>query len=175
MGNKGEKVEVVERKKRFDEICIAIELMHMAEEADSSMVLPSLLSGFDDALLRLALLSQAGRSNEEFSNKFAMSLVATINAYEDSYEKDDPDFIGNLFVNTMALGANLCAMWGHKAEAIKFMVNILQANEVFECGIPATILPPMGLLISDMPEPIFRENLKRYTPYQILEGEMNDD
>lgn len=163
-------MELQERKARFDELCTALELMDLAEEADSSMVLPSLLKGFDDANLRLAILAQASRNDEEFSNKLAMSIVATINAYES--EKYDADEVGELFIQAMAIGANLTTMWGHKVETIKFLVNIIQANEVFESGIPAIVMPPITALLGGVPEPIFKESFKFKTPYELLEMEV---
>lgn len=170
-------MEKVERLQRFDEICTALDLMELADDAsDTTMVLPSLLKGFDDQVLRLALMAQAGRADEVFSNKLAMSIVASINAYETMFEQEpEKDKYGSLFIDAMTVGATVCTMWGHKAEAIKFLVNIIQANDVFETGIPSTVLPPMTVLLGGLPEVIFREGMKMKSPYQILEKELVDD
>lgn len=173
-------MEKADRLQRFDEICTALDLMELADDAsDTTMVLPSLLRGFEDKRITLALLAQASRADEKFSNKLAMSIVASINAYQhvvDNLEDEsEHSKYGSLFIDAMTVGATVCTMWGHKAEAIKFLVNIIQANDVFETGIPSAVLPPMTVLLDGLPEAIFRESLKTKTPYEILETELSND
>ena len=166
-----------ERKHRFDEICTAVSLMDLDNE--DSLVLPNRLKGFSDINLRDALICQAGRigDTDEWSNKLAMSIIQTASLYEGDGEEARKS-AGDDIINALCVTALLCVVADQKVEAIKCLMNIIMANEVFECGIPRMAVMVMGSLLSGMPSEILAEGLKgsaELTPYSILEREYNDD
>jgi hypothetical protein len=166
-----------ERKHRFDEICTAVSLMDLDNE--DSLVLPNRLKGFSDINLRDALLCQAGRigDTDEWSNKLAMSIIQTASLYEGDAEEAQKN-AGDDIINALCITALLCVVADQKVEAIKCLMNIIMANEVFECGIPRMAVMVIGSLLSGMPSELLAEGLKgnaELTPYSILEREYNDD
>ena len=166
-----------ERKHRFDEICTAVSLMDLDNE--DSLVLPNRLKGFSDINLRDALLCQAGRigDTDEWSNKLAMSIIQTASLYEGDAEEAQKN-AGDDIINALCITALLCVVADQKVEAIKCLMNIIMANEVFECGIPRMAVMVIGSLLSGMPSELLAEGLKgnaELTPYSILEREYNDE
>lgn len=166
-----------ERKHRFDEICTAVSLMDLDNE--DSLVLPNRLKGFSDINLRDALLCQAGRigDKDEWSNKLAMSIIQTASLYEGDAEEAQKN-AGDDIINALCVTALLCVVADQKVEAIKCLMNIIMANEVFECGIPRMAVMVIGSLLSGMPSELLAEGLKgnaELTPYSILEREYNDE
>jgi hypothetical protein len=166
-----------ERKHRFDEICTAVSLMDLDNE--DSLVLPNRLKGFSDINLRDALLCQAGRigDKDEWSNKLAMSIIQTASLYEGDAEEAQKN-AGDDIINALCITALLCVVADQKVEAIKCLMNIIMANEVFECGIPRMAVMVIGSLLSGMPSELLAEGLKgnaELTPYSILEREYNDE
>jgi len=165
-----------ERKHRFDEICTAVSLMDMDNE--DSLVLPNRLKGFSDINLRDALICQAGRigDKDEWCNKLAMAIIQTASLYEGDGEEAQKS-AGDDITNALCVTALLCLVGEQKVEAIKCLMNIIMANEVFECGIPPLAVMVMGSLLSGMPSEILAEGLKgsaETTPYSLLERD-NDD
>jgi len=166
-----------ERKHRFDEICTAVSLMDLDNE--DSLVLPNRLKGFSDINLRDALLCQAGRigDKDEWSNKLAMSIIQTASLYEGDAEEAQKN-AGDDIINALCVTALLCVVADQKVEAIKCLMNIIMANEVFECGIPRMAVMVIGSLLSGIPSEILAEGLKgnaELTPYSLLERTEEDD
>jgi hypothetical protein len=146
---------------------------------EDSLVLPNRLKGFSDINLRDALLCQAGRigDTDEWSNKLAMSIIQTASLYEGDAEEAQKN-AGDDIINALCITALLCVVADQKVEAIKCLMNIIMANEVFECGIPRMAVMVIGSLLSGMPSELLAEGLKgnaELTPYSILEREYNDD
>jgi hypothetical protein len=146
---------------------------------EDSLVLPNRLKGFSDINLRDALLCQAGRigDTDEWSNKLAMSIIQTASLYEGDAEEAQKN-AGDDIINALCVTALLCVVADQKVEAIKCLMNIIMANEVFECGIPRMAVMVIGSLLSGMPSELLAEGLKgnaELTPYSILEREYNDD
>jgi hypothetical protein len=146
---------------------------------EDSLVLPNRLKGFSDINLRDALLCQAGRigDKDEWSNKLAMSIIQTASLYEGDAEEAQKN-AGDDIINALCVTALLCVVADQKVEAIKCLMNIIMANEVFECGIPRMAVMVIGSLLSGMPSELLAEGLKgnaELTPYSILEREYNDD
>ena len=166
-----------ERKHRFDEICTAVSLMDLDNE--DSLVLPNRLKGFADINLRDALICQAGRigDTDEWSNKLAMSIIQTASLYEGDGEEAQKS-AGDDIINALCVTALLCVVSDNKVEAIKCLMNIIMANEVFECGIPRMAVMVIGSLLSGIPSEILAEGLKgnaELTPYSLLERKEEDD
>jgi hypothetical protein len=146
---------------------------------EDSLVLPNRLKGFSDINLRDALLCQAGRigDTDEWSNKLAMSIIQTASLYEGDAEEAQKN-AGDDIINALCITALLCVVADQKVEAIKCLMNIIMANEVFECGIPRMAVMVIGSLLSGMPSELLAEGLKgnaELTPYSILEREYNDE
>lgn len=168
---------VEERKHRFDEICTAVSLMDLDNE--DSLVLPNRLKGFADSNLRDALICQAGRigDKDEWSNKLAMSIIQTASLYEGDGEEAQKS-AGEDIINALCVTAMLCLVADQKVEVIKTLMNIIMANEVFECGIPRMAVMVIGSLLSGIPSEILAEGLKgnaELTPYSLLERTEEDD
>jgi hypothetical protein len=168
---------VEERKHRFDEICTAVSLMDLDNE--DSLVLPNRLKGFADPNLRDALICQAGRigDKDEWSNKLAMSIIQTASLYEGDGEEAQKNS-GEDIINALCVTAMLCLVADQKVEVIKTLMNIIMANEVFECGIPRMAVMVIGSLLSGIPSEILAEGLKgnaELTPYSLLERKEEDD
>jgi len=166
-----------ERKHRFDEICTAVSLMDLDNE--DSLVLPNRLKGFADVNLRDALICQAGRvgDKDEWSNKLAMSIIQTASLYEGDGEEAQKN-AGEDIIHALCVTALLCVVADQKVEAIKTLMNIIMANEVFECGIPRMAVMVIGSLLSGIPSEILAEGLKgnaELTPYSLLERTEEDD
>ena len=106
-----------------------------------------------------------------------MSIIQTASLYEGDGE-DEQKNAGDDIINALCVTALLCVVADQKVEAIKCLMNIIMANEVFECGIPRMAVMVIGSLLSGMPSEILAEGLKgsaELTPYSILERNYDDD
>ena len=149
--------EVVKaRMSRFDEICTFISLSEFPDESDREQEpvfkLPNLLSGFEDRVLTMALISEAGKSGTDFANKLAMSIIDSVNGYTE-------DNLGNpdALINSLVVGATICSMYERKADAVKFLV-----------------MAPISAIFTDGGKEL-KESLTRFSPIDIIKADTLED
>jgi hypothetical protein len=106
-----------------------------------------------------------------------MSIIQTASLYEGDGEEAQKNS-GEDIINALCVTAMLCLVADQKVEVIKTLMNIIMANEVFECGIPRMAVMVIGSLLSGIPSEILAEGLKgnaELTPYSLLERTEEDD
>lgn len=167
--------EVVKaRMSRFDEICTFISLSDFPDDSDREQEpvfkLPNLLSGFEDRVLTMALISEAGKSGSDFANKLAMSIIDSVNGYTED-NLGDPDAL----INSLVVGATICSMYERKADAVKFLIQVLNADEHFEhVGIPNLVMAPISAIFTDGGKEL-KSALTKFSPMDIIKADTLDD
>lgn len=150
-------MELQERKDRFTEIIMAVELLNL--EGDDKPVLPRRTQGLADPNLRSAVIAQSFREGEDFSkrlvNALVVSAVESINETDGEVTPDDMSALG--------LGASIAWAYGE----MLFLMKI--------CGLVADIVgnteaeTPLDFMM------IFRDNDKaiefgnEHEPYELLD------
>lgn len=98
-----------ERKYRFTEIVTAITLLPKLSEIDDVPTLPNYTIGLSNHNLRSALISQAIREGEEFSNKLVNALIGSAIT---SINENDNDKIPSQD-DMSAIGLAMSLAWSH--------------------------------------------------------------
>ena len=153
-----------ERKYRFTEIVTAVHLLTDTEVEDYTPTLPNGTLGLSDIHLKSALMSQAFREGEKFSNKLSNALLGSamsniIGEEHESHKKPTPDDVS-------ALGVAMSLVWAHfELPYFLYLSGIL--HEIYNANgkdkdlIPsevATILQPSNKV----------KNFSKFEPYELL-------
>lgn len=156
-------MELQERKDRFTEIIMAVDLL--PEDLEEKPLLPSLTLGLADPNLRSAVISQAFREGEDFSQKLtnalAVSAVESINRTEGEVTPDDMSALG--------LSASLAWAYGQTHFLMKICGVVAEITEHTDADVPLDF------------SMIFRPNAEavrfgeEYEPYDLLDGEQGSD
>ncbi|MGA0851693.1 MAG: hypothetical protein ACO3QM_06620 [Candidatus Nanopelagicaceae bacterium] len=160
-------MDTKERKYRFTEIVTAITLLPDLSELDEAPTLPDKTIGLADHALKSALVSQAFREGEVFSNKLSNALVAS--AMTNIHENEEPTAD-----DMSAIGLAMSIVWAHN-EIPYFLHLAGLVGQIFEkfhnddnCDflIPSEI---MAILSGNKKAKDFAQ----FEPYDLLEDKVD--
>lgn len=153
-----------ERKYRFTEIVTAITLL--PDELEEVPVLPSGTLGLSDGSLKSALVSQAFREGEEFSNKLTNALVGS--AMTSIRESDNPTED-----DMSAMGLAMSLAWAHNELpyflALSGMLAMIYEKHHTDDNCDY-ILPSEVLAILSGNKKA--KNFSKFEPYDLLEDKI---
>lgn len=153
-----------ERKYRFTEIITAITLL--PDELEEVPVLPNKTLGLSDGSLKSALVSQAFREGEEFSNKLTNALVGS--AMTNIKDNDSPSE-----EDMSAIGLAMSLAWAHgelpyflSLSGLVAMIYEKHHNDsTCDYLIPSEVITILGNSKN-------AKNFSKFEPYDLLENKV---
>jgi hypothetical protein len=156
-----------ERKYRFTEIVTAITLLPRLSEIDDVPTLPNYTIGLSNHNLRSALISQALREGEDFSNKLVNALIGSAIT---SINENDNDKIPTQD-DMSAIGLAMSLAWSHQElpyflSLSGLLASIWEKNHdrVDECDY---LLPSEVVTILTAPKGVLE--FSKFEPYDLLD------
>lgn len=156
-----------ERKYRFTEIVTAITLLPKLSDIDEIPTLPNKTIGLSNHNLRSALISQALREGEEFSNKLVNALIGSAMV---SINENDNDNIPTQD-DMSAIGLAMSLAWSHNElpyflSLSGLLASIWEKNHdrVDDCDY---LIPSEVATILSAPKGVLE--FGKFEPYELLD------